>query len=73
MFSTLSEIETTGENHLIDEICQMSYIILNDKFERLNSKNFFFKVDYVHFKSKKRIRLYTYHNKAYSLIHLVFI
>ena len=54
MKTIILDIETTGENHLIDEICQMSYIILNDKFEILNSKNFFFKVDYVHFKSKKR-------------------
>ncbi|MBP3928773.1 MAG: hypothetical protein J6D47_04275 [Peptostreptococcaceae bacterium] len=44
MKTIILDIETTGENHLIDEICQMSYIILNDKFEILNSKNFFFRL-----------------------------
>lgn len=47
------DIETTGDNYSIDEICQMSYFILNENLHIIKAKNFFFKVDYVHFKSSK--------------------
>lgn len=47
------DIETTGDNYNIDEICQMSYFILNENLHMKEAKNFFFKVDYVHFKSSK--------------------
>lgn len=48
------DVETTGDNYLLDEICQMSYIILDKNLRILKSKNFFFMVDYVHFKSNKK-------------------
>lgn len=48
------DIETTGDNYLVDEICQMSYLILDNDFNIVSHKNFFFKVDYVYFKSNKR-------------------
>lgn len=48
------DIETTGDNYLIDEICQMSYIVLDSKLNIVKAKNFFFMVDYVYFKSNKK-------------------
>lgn len=54
MKTIILDIETTGDNYLIDEICQMSYIILDDNFKVISCKNFFFKVDYVYFKSNKK-------------------
>lgn len=48
------DIETTGDNQFIDEICQMSYIILNKKLDIIKAKNYFFEVDHVHFKSNKK-------------------
>lgn len=48
------DVETTGDNYLLDEICQMSYIILDKDLSILKAKNFFFMVDYVHFKSNKK-------------------
>lgn len=47
------DIETTGGNYFIDEICQMSYIILNKSLDIIKTRNYFFDVDYVHFKSNK--------------------
>ena len=47
------DIETTGDNYNIDEICQLSYFILNENLHFIKAKNFFFKVDYIHFKSNK--------------------
>lgn len=47
------DIETTGDNHNIDEICQMSYLILDNNLNIIKSKNFFFMVDYIYFKSAK--------------------
>lgn len=54
MKTIILDIETTGDNYLIDEICQMSYLILDNEFNIIKAKNFFFLVDYVHFKSSKK-------------------
>lgn len=48
------DLETTGDNCYVDEICQLSYIILDKNLNIIKSKNLFFKVDYVHFKSNKK-------------------
>lgn len=48
------DVETTGANHLIDEVCQMSYIVLGSDLSIVEAKNFFFMVDYVNFKSDKK-------------------
>ncbi len=48
------DVETTGANHLIDEICQMSYIVLGSDLSIVEAKNFFFMVEYVNFKSYKK-------------------
>ena len=48
------DVETTGDNHLIDEISQISYIVLDSELNIIKAKNFFFMVDYVYFKSNKK-------------------
>lgn len=47
------DVETTGDNYLIDEISQISYIILDSDLNIIKAKNFYFMVDYVYFKSSK--------------------
>ena len=48
------DVETTGPDYLLDEIYQMSYIVLDKDFNIIKGKNFFFMVDYIEFKFNKK-------------------
>lgn len=48
------DIETTGNDYLLDEICQLSYIVLDKDLNIIKNKNFFFMVDYIQYKSNKK-------------------
>lgn len=41
------DTETTGLNACDEQIAQLSYIIINEKYEVKNAKNFYFSVDYM--------------------------
>ena len=53
------DVETTGPDYLLDEIYQMSYIVLDKDFNIIKAKNFFFMVDYIEFKfNEKKLNRY---------------